>query len=363
MDSFRVAEETVPMQIDIPISIANSAEPGLLPWAHPRDQVSNRAPVDTSNASTGSRSSPCGRGPTIVVYHNLSATEHPLTRGLGVTTDPDVFRRHIKYFAKNFDLIGPSDLLGGRSPKKPLLITFDDVYRSVLDIAGPTLREVGAASIWFLNPASIVEDALPMDNLLAFAVGCAGGAELLAGLGLHHQAGRPVSSLISKDLPKLSNIAIGQISAAVAEHFGTTESELRRESALFLNARDLCQLDAYGIEAGNHSMNHRFLRSLSDPDLQVEISASRQLLEQLVGHPVRYFAVPYGNELDATDRALEVARSSGHLATFLVHARCNDRRRVEDVFYRIGPENVRPQFLPIVLDVLPRLRTVWNSLH
>ena len=50
---------------------------------------------------------------TIVVYHHIAEHEDPLTSSLGMVTRPDVFEKHIKYFARHYDIVSGSDLVSG----------------------------------------------------------------------------------------------------------------------------------------------------------------------------------------------------------------------------------------------------------
>jgi peptidoglycan/xylan/chitin deacetylase (PgdA/CDA1 family) len=60
------------------------------------------------------------------------------------------------------------------------------------------------------------------------------------------------------------------------------------------------------IEIGAHSMTHRPLTTLADSDLAQELRGSRELLERVLGRPVRYMAVP-GGWYDDRVRRLAVA--------------------------------------------------------
>ena len=304
-----------------------------------------------------------GPAPTVVVYHHLSTTPHKLTDGLGVNTDPDNFRRHMKYFAKNFDVIGPSDLIAGRLPKRPLLITFDDVYRSVLEVGGPILKDANIQSVWFMNPDCLQAETLPLDNLLALAYAKYGGAGLMRTVSLSGKPPSSVPALISDYISRLTYLQNAELKAAICAGFTETQTQIRRGSNLFLTADDLKLLPDFGIHVGNHSLTHSFFRALSPTELQIEIVRSRELLEQLSGQSVTYLAIPYGNKLDATGAALSTARASGHQAIFLVHGRCNSWQPADDVFYRICADRLRPEHLPISIEILPRLRTFRDWLR
>jgi peptidoglycan/xylan/chitin deacetylase (PgdA/CDA1 family) len=61
-----------------------------------------------------------------------------------------------------------------------------------------------------------------------------------------------------------------------------------------LSAAQARELDSLGFEIGCHSMTHRFLTELDPASLQVEITAAKERLEQLLGSPVRHFSCPGG---------------------------------------------------------------------
>jgi peptidoglycan/xylan/chitin deacetylase (PgdA/CDA1 family) len=119
----------------------------------------------------------------------------------------------------------------------------------------------------------------------------------------------------------------------------------------------MTSLSALNIEVGNHSMSHAFLRSLSLPELEIEIVQSQAVLEDLSGQAVRCMSIPYGNVLDATDAALAAARRR-HKAIFLVHAKSNRFPAAPDVFYRTSIGDARPEELRFKLQVEPLMRTV-----
>ena len=156
-----------------------------------------------------------------------------MTNGLGVTTHPDFFRRHVRYFAKNYDLIEAADLLRPRLPKRPMLITFDDAYRSVLDIGGPVLREFNAPSIWFMNPGSISELTLPIDNLVAYLFNEPGGSGGLRGLGLEIGDAHASSDVISRHIINLTYAQVTDLTTAMASRLGSEPAQVASENRVY----------------------------------------------------------------------------------------------------------------------------------
>ncbi|HUO70141.1 MAG TPA: polysaccharide deacetylase family protein [Solirubrobacteraceae bacterium] len=62
----------------------------------------------------------------------------------------------------------------------------------------------------------------------------------------------------------------------------------------FLSAAQIRRLDAAGMDVGDHTAHHVDLRVLTPSELQMETAGSRQVLEHVLGHPVYFFAYPFG---------------------------------------------------------------------
>jgi hypothetical protein len=184
---------------------------------------------------------------SIVVYHDISAEKNPLTSQLSVSTCPDIFRKHISYFVKNFDVIGLDELLSGRLPRRPLLVTFDDAYRSVLSIAGPILKEVSIPSVFSLIASAVRGDWLPIDNVLSLAVEEMGLPRVLPFLGLTGPEVSSVGEMISSVVANMRPVEVAALKARILSSIGTTEAETRQMSQTFLDSGDVHTLRDYRI--------------------------------------------------------------------------------------------------------------------
>ena len=299
---------------------------------------------------------------SIVTYHDISAESSPFTAQLLLSTRPEAFRSHVSYFAKNFDIIGADDLLSGRLPRKPLLVTFDDAYRSVLTVAGPILKEIDAPSIFFVIPSVVRGNTLPIDNVLSLAVEEMGLPRVRALMDETAASAVSVGEMISRFIASMRPDDIAMLKRRIFSELGTTEMAARLASEKFLNGDEMRKLADYRIEVGNHSMTHSHFRGLSSHELDLEIGQSRCELQDLSGQSVRCLSVPYGDQIDATHDAMATARASGHQAIFLVHARSNRFRPHEDTYYRISLRNERPWKIRIAIRVLPMIRSICYGL-
>lgn len=67
----------------------------------------------------------------------------------------------------------------------------------------------------------------------------------------------------------------------------------------FLNITEVRRLDAAGMDIGAHTRNHVPLANVSATEMTEQIAGSRRDLEHVVGHPVQWFAYPFGSFNDA----------------------------------------------------------------
>jgi peptidoglycan/xylan/chitin deacetylase (PgdA/CDA1 family) len=89
-----------------------------------------------------------------------------------------------------------------------------------------------------------------------------------------------------------------------------------------LNAEEILDMQRRGVCFHSHSRTHASLPELDDRELERELVDSRATLQRLLGHPVDYFAYPYGH-LD--DRVVTAARRAGYRAAFSTQPGFNRR--------------------------------------
>jgi peptidoglycan/xylan/chitin deacetylase (PgdA/CDA1 family) len=75
----------------------------------------------------------------------------------------------------------------------------------------------------------------------------------------------------------------------------------------FLSADQIRQLDQAGMDVGDHTAHHVDLRLLTPSQLRSETAGSKKVLQDLLGHPVYYFAYPFGAYNDTVVGAVRAA--------------------------------------------------------
>lgn len=302
-----------------------------------------------------------GRSLRVVCYHHFAAEPCLVTRGLGTTTHPEALRQQLDVFARHYQPIGLDQLLAGDIPDRALLVTIDDSYRSVLEVAAPEFRARGIPAVLFLNPAPVESPFLPLDNVVAVARELFGAAEVAELATSGALAPEEADTLMTDVVPRQSMPALQDIKARLLRRLGMTEEAAHRRADVFLRPDEVRQLANFGIEIGNHTMSHVHCRSLDRDGLVQEIIDSRDWIEDVTGRPVRSFSLPWGQDKDATAATLATARRSGHRATFLVQGRRNVVRPADDVWYRVMLTNETGWRLQRALEIMPILSTLKHG--
>jgi peptidoglycan/xylan/chitin deacetylase (PgdA/CDA1 family) len=75
----------------------------------------------------------------------------------------------------------------------------------------------------------------------------------------------------------------------------------------FVDANQIRELDRAGMDVGDHTAHHVDLRLLTPSELRSETTGSRQVLDHVLGHPVYFFAYPFGYYNDAVINAVRDA--------------------------------------------------------
>jgi peptidoglycan/xylan/chitin deacetylase (PgdA/CDA1 family) len=166
-------------------------------------------------------------------------------------------------------------------PRRPVIVTFDDGYRSVLDHAWPLLRANGFQATTFL--------------------------------------------------------VTGQIG-------GTNAWDPDERQAPLLSADDVLALRRDGMTFGSHTRTHRPLTRLSPEAVEEELRGSRRDLEELLGEPVFVLAYPFNNQNRAVRQAARRAGyTSAVRGTGRMNRRMTDPlalRRIK-VHYRMSVRDLR----------------------
>lgn len=311
-------------------------------------------------AASGSGARPPLRA---VLYHHVTDHASSLIDQLAVSTPPDVFEAHVSKMARDYEVVSLETVLSGELPRRALLITFDDGYRSIAEVALPILRRLGLPSVFFVTGECLERDSLPLDNLLSHLCASVGFDRL--GAALHPDARgtgtfQQLLDLVAA-MPYGRRLGVGN---ELAERFNLDQAGLRDQSGLFLDPEDLPGVAASGCEVANHARTHLFCRSIVDETFaHNQIVEHARRLESLTGHPVRAFSYPYGRRDDAIPMVERVLRESGHDASFLAESRPHPTGSLGRLWNRVTLDGCPTWRIGPELELMPALRVGRDRLR
>jgi peptidoglycan/xylan/chitin deacetylase (PgdA/CDA1 family) len=240
----------------------------------------------------------------VLCYHALSPT---WTAELSTT--PERFERQIGLLAgRGYRGVTFTEAVSAPHGARVLAVTFDDAYRSVLELARPILDHFGLSASVFV----------PTD--------CIGATGALSWPGIDRWLG------------------------------GEYEKELTP-----MSWAELRSLTAAGWEIGSHTGSHPHLTQLDDAALDDELERSKAACEQHLSGPCTSLAYPYG---DVDARVMAATARAGYTAAAALPRRLHAAEPLK--WPRIGVYHVDDdrRFRMKASPSLRRLRqsVAWDSL-
>jgi len=257
-----------------------------------------------------------GRGLLVLIYHRVLEAPDPMRSR---TVQAPVFAAQMDLVASCFTVLPLSEALArleARSlPPRALSVTFDDGYADNLTVAAPIMCERGVPATVFVATAYL-DGGVMFNDAITEAMRNAPSRFDLSDLGLGVLE-------LGDELVRRSAIArlIGEIKyRPAAERRALAMEILARAGAappchLMMTSAQVRELRDAGVEIGAHTATHPILTRLEPAEARDDIARSRQVLEGLLGDPVRLFAYPNGRPGEDYDvRHVRMVRELGFTA-------------------------------------------------
>lgn len=242
---------------------------------------------------------------SIVTFHRVAevSDDEPYDPDV-VDATPAQFRRHVETLARIGTPIGMATLLGaldgGALPPNPVMVTFDDGYRSCRDVALPILRELGVPATFFIATGFAAERKLYWWEQVATIVHEARGRT--ATLGYPHPMRIDTSDprtrrLLDNTIKNTRGLDLDRFLRELREALDipwSPEREASLATPLVMTWDDIRALADAGMDIESHTRSHRVLETLDRDELREELVGSRRDLEAQLGRRVRALSYPVG---------------------------------------------------------------------
>ncbi|MBN1550531.1 polysaccharide deacetylase family protein [bacterium] len=268
--------------------------------------------------------------PIILAYHTLDPPDF-LKSILGIRYDSLDFEQQIRYLSSHHPIISMDEFLrwfsgGGSIPENAVMVTFDDGYRDIIDIALPLFRELSIPATVFLTTGCIGTGKSLWTNILYNM--------------LYHSNCKNISLFSGKDTPlnldlcgSTEEIASGvrKLTGALkrmddrfrndelkslAKQLGFSGLPDPHESLPMLSWEQVKMLSENHFTMGSHSVCHPILSECDLERQSSEIADSRKAIEANCGTSCRVFAYPNGQPEDFTEETQRLVELSGYEAAF-----------------------------------------------
>lgn len=245
---------------------------------------------------------------SILTYHHIADHDHAYPYDPGVAdATPAQFRRQLELLLRFCTPIGIDELVrafdGDPLPKNPVMVTFDDGYRSCHDVALPILRAVGMRATFFVPTAFVAERRVYWWERVAIALSQARVVSATLTYPRPFEvvirdpnAHRIITNVI-KNTPALDvERFLDELCAAFGVDWNR-ELEAKHAEDIVMTWDHLRALTRAGMDVESHTRSHRVLQTLDAEGLRDELLGSRTELEAQLGRPIRAIAYPVGRKI------------------------------------------------------------------
>ncbi len=292
-----------------------------------------------------------GRHLRVVLYHDIGEPSE-YTGKVGVSVRRDVFEDHMTLLGKNYDFVSIDDVISGELPDRPLLVTFDDGFRSVLTEASPITERLGVRPLLFVATSPVFEGEIILDNLLSMAeTRC---PEVL--LDFTEKGVAPTAkSILSRQLTNRTASERRAFRDRLAARLNLTPKTAAEESGIYLDPDDLLELKSRGFDFGTHTHSHIHLRGLGADEFESEISRPTRLMQELLGPISPTFSVPFGSRTDLSPEIVRRLSELGIQKMFLVEGMINRDPR-SSILCRHSLASMKTVEINADIEVFARMR-------
>jgi peptidoglycan/xylan/chitin deacetylase (PgdA/CDA1 family) len=272
-------------------------EQQALPVAAELKALGHKISFHSGLSAAMARRQDCGR---ILMYHGV------------VEQEAQALTAQLYFLARHFKAVSLEtmvDRLANNAAQETneIVLTFDDGLRNNLSVVYPILRKLQLPATFFVCPELIETEAWLWNNEARCRL---------------QTLSAPALSDLSKSL-----LAPDDSSERIIEWMKTLPLQQRREAEKIINRatagfqptsaqhaafdmmnwHDLRSLDPRLITVGSHTMSHPILTTLSEQQIENELTESRHSLERHLQRPIDFFCYPNGSY---DERAYEMAKKT-----------------------------------------------------
>lgn len=281
----------------------------------------------------------------VCAYHGL--TRAPLPVGDWCFLEVASFRQQVEHLQRHFEVLALSEavrrLADGVLEGPTAVLTFDDGFQSVHDLAFPVLETLRVPATVFLVTGLLDTDDTVWFCRLHHALSTTAQRRLVWG-GESFDLGDPQatarsSANLQKRLKRLPPARLAEAVDGIVRAVGGRPGQpVAEDSPYRILSRDMVAAMARSglVEFGAHTVSHAILRQLAPPERRFEVGHSLAAVRQVTGRPCELFAYPNGSAEDYDADAVQLLRECGVRAAVTTLHGSNDAHTPVLELRRIG---------------------------
>jgi glycosyltransferase involved in cell wall biosynthesis/peptidoglycan/xylan/chitin deacetylase (PgdA/CDA1 family) len=213
----------------------------------------------------------------------------------------DFFKSILKFIRSHFEVVSLRELADRRHERIPFAaITFDDGWRDNYEFAFPILKELELPASIFIVTGKLSSDQCFWQQELGRAFQVANKhPDTPLGKALHQRFGAPTKSRFDvadyrAAVWRTKQWDLATIHSSIADVVGLLPGRSDRPR-LFLSPGEIREMQRGRVDFGSHTVSHTIL-TVEDPSIAaLELSRSKERLEQILQSRVDTLSYPNGN--------------------------------------------------------------------
>ncbi len=252
----------------------------------------------------------------ILCYHRIGSGGVPLYSGLPTAA----FEAQIRFLRRRYRIVSIDELYSSlRNPasvEQTVTITFDDGYRDLYTQAFPILQKYKVPATIYLTVGAIESGHAAWYDRIFVALKSFPGNQL--GVTLERPRVLQLDSFAARIeagveiigyLRTVSNERRLQWCASFEKEVPVSSDELAN---CMLTWEQVKCMHREGISFGSHTMTHPVFSRVRQPEMEKELTQSKEIIESKINSPVLDFACPFGKSSDYDDGAGQLLRHCGY---------------------------------------------------
>lgn len=266
----------------------------------------------------------------VLMYHRFNAEFDP------AAISAEQFERQLDYLQSRYKIVPLSYLAERLINKQPLpralaVITIDDGYRDVYEVAMPLLRRRKLQATFFITTGFVDRKTWLWTDKMRYVAASASANNIEANIGdltlrftLNGRASRlQEASRLNEQLKQISDEEKEESIQRIAARLGVEVPKEPPAEFAPITWEQAREMERAGIEIGSHTVTHPILSNVSAERVRRELNESRSQLESALGHTVTLFCYPNG---DMNNDVRSEVKRAGYMSAVATEYGFNDDR-------------------------------------